>query len=200
MCCRILNSIFLCIGLLLANISFATELEELTVKAKQGDPKAQCALGVAHLTGRLAPKDIKLAFTWFSKSANQGYAEAQVYMGLMYSSDESVPVSVDLKQAFAWYYKAAIQGHSGAQNNLGLMYDNGKSVLEDDKLAVQWYAKAANQGHAEAQSNLGRMYLGGKGVLQDHSLGFAWNYKAANQGHAGSQVYLVGIGFRKWSS
>lgn len=46
-------------------------------------------------------KDFKKAFSWYSKVAEQGNAEAESYLGLFYYNGEGV--SKDFKKAFYWY-------------------------------------------------------------------------------------------------
>ncbi len=98
--------------------------------------------------------------------AEQGNANAQLLLGLMYDNGQGVPQ--DYAEALQWYRKAAEQGIAKAQFNLGIMYDNGQGVSQDYAEALQWYRKAAEQGHASAQLNLGFMYSKGKGVPQDY--------------------------------
>ena len=83
----------------------------------------------------------------YKKAADQGDAEAQFNLGVMYSLGEGVPK--DYKQAVYWYRKAADQGHADAQSNLGFMYHEGRGVPKDDTQAVYWLRKAADQGHAD---------------------------------------------------
>ena len=93
--------------------------------------------------------DYPAAFRLFKKAAEQGQANAQYNLGLMYYNGEGV--TRDLKQAVYWYQKAAEQGDASAQNNLGVMYGEGEGVTRDAKQAVYWFEKAAEQGDAEAQ-------------------------------------------------
>ena len=58
--------------------------------------------------------------------AEQGDAEAQFNLGVMYSKGQGV--AQDDAQALAWYRKAAEQGYAKAQFNLGLMYDEGRGL------------------------------------------------------------------------
>ncbi len=51
--------------------------------------------------------------------AEQGYAEAQYNLGLMYESGAGVAIS-DV-EASNWYRLAAEQGYPAAQNNLGFL-------------------------------------------------------------------------------
>jgi hypothetical protein len=80
--------------------------------------------------------------------ADQGDAEAQFNLGVMYRFGRSVPE--DDAEAVKWYRLAADQGAASAQYNLGLMYVYGRGVPEDDAEAVKWYRLAADQGHPPA--------------------------------------------------
>ena len=133
-------------------------------------------------------KQYKEAYDFLKKAAEQGNADAQNNLGVMYQYGEGV--SQDKAEAVRWYRKAAEQGYAAAQNNLGVMYDNGEGVSQDKAEAVRWYRKAAEQGNAAAQNNLGRMYKYGEGVAQDKAEAVRWFRKAAEQGHAAAQNNL----------
>ena len=122
------------------------------------------------------------------QQADQGNAEAQVNLGVMYTNGKGV--AQDDRQAVAWYRKAADQGNAEAQYNLGVAYENGIGVPQDYRQAVAWYRKAADQGLAMAQLSLGMMYLNGRGVAQNYRQAVSWFQKAADQGDAGAQSNL----------
>ena len=124
-------------------------------------------------------KDYATALKEFSTLANQGNAQAQFNLGVMYDNGQGVPK--DEAQAVAWYRKAAEQGYVSAQYNLGVMYGNGRGVPKDEAQAVAWYRKAAEQGEAMAQTNLGLMYVNGRGVQKDVVLAYMlYNIAAAS--------------------
>ena len=112
--------------------------------------------------------------------AEQGYAEAQYNLGVMYHEGQGVPQND--AEAVKWFRKAAEQGDAKAQTNLGVMYDKGQGVPQNDAEAVNWYRKAAEQGHANAQYNLGVMYHEGQGVPKNYVLSYMWLSLAASQG------------------
>jgi TPR repeat protein len=58
-------------------------------------------------------------FQEVKEAAEQGDADAQYNLGLMYDNGEGV--EQDKFEAVKWYKKAAEQGHAEAQNNLGIM-------------------------------------------------------------------------------
>lgn len=130
-------------------------------KAKAGDPVAQTGLGVMYYTGEAVSKNLsgqilendpEMAAGWFFRAAEQGYADAQFNLGLLYANGEGVPQ--DMKQTAELFRKAAEQGHVDAQNNLGALYFTGEGVERDENKAIEWFEKAAAQGNEEARANL----------------------------------------------
>ncbi|MGD0961362.1 MAG: tetratricopeptide repeat protein [Methylomonas sp.] len=127
-------------------------------------------------------QDKARALSLYQQSAEKGYAEAQLLLGIIY--DQGIGVAQDYSQALFWYRQAAEQGYAKAQFNLAAMYDEGLGVAQDLSMAAGWYRKAAEQGYARAQFNLGAMYLNAEGVTQDNVEGYMWLKLAADQGFA----------------
>ena len=125
-----------------------------------------------------AKGDYATAMRLFRPFADQGDANAQNNLGVMYNSGQGVPQ--DSVTAMSWYRKAADQGHAYAQNNLGVMYANGQGLPQDYAAAMSWYRKAADQGDDAAQFNLGVMYEKGQGLPQDYVLAHTWFSLAAS--------------------
>jgi TPR repeat protein len=125
--------------------------------------------------------DLDSALIVCTKAAEQGNANAQNNLGMMY--DNGLGTSQDYKQALYWFTKAAEQGLLSAQYNLGVMYDNGQGTPKNYKQAIYWYTKAAEQGEAKAQYKLGFMYYNGEGTPKNNVLAYVWWNIAAAQGH-----------------
>ena len=53
---------------------------------------------------------------WYRKAAEQGYADAQYNLGILYANGQGV--TQDYAEAARWYRKAADQGDAIAQINL----------------------------------------------------------------------------------
>ncbi len=121
------------------------------------------------------------AFKEFQPLAEQGNADAQFNLGVMYRTGRGV--AQDDKEAAGWYRKSAEQGFARAQFSLGLMYYGGQGVPQDDKEAAKWYRKAAEQGLAAAQFSLGLMYYKGQGVIKDFVSAHQWLNIASVNGH-----------------
>jgi uncharacterized protein len=120
--------------------------------------------------------------------AEQGDAQAQVYLGLMYENGQGVPHNE--VEAVKWYRKAAEQGDASAQYNLGLTYRSGRGVRQNDREAANWYLKSAEQGDAQSEVYLALMYKNGYGVPQSDPEAVKWYCKAAEQGDASGQYNL----------
>ena len=138
--------------------------------------------------GQGVAQDYKEAVKRYRKAAEQGDANAQFNLGLMYAQGQGV--TQNYKEAVKWYTKAAEQGVAAAQSNLGVMYDQGQGVTQNYREAVKRYRKAAEQGVAAAQYNLGVRYDQGQGVTQNYKEAVKWYTKAANQGFAFAQAKL----------
>ena len=111
--------------------------------------------------------------------ADQGDADAQYNLGVMYNNGDGVPQ--DYAEAMKWHRKAANQGNGNAQFNLGFMYDRGRGMRQNYAEAVKWYRLAANQGVAVAQYKLGLIYHDGQGVPRDYVQAHMWFSLAASQ-------------------
>ena len=101
-------------------------------------------------------KDYATALRLWRPFAEQGNADAQYNLGVMYDKGKGVPQ--DYVQAVAWYRKAADRGNAIAQYNLGNRYDNGKGVPQDYVQAHKWFNLAAAAGSApEGAENRGKL-------------------------------------------
>tara|TARA_B100000686_G_scaffold30512_1_gene31262 strand:+ start:988 stop:1470 length:483 start_codon:yes stop_codon:yes gene_type:complete len=94
-------------------------------------------------------KDYNKAFKIWKPLAEQGKAEAQFNLGLMYEGGHGV--IKDYEEAVKWYRLAAEQSLVWAQFNLGVMYRNGKGVNLDNTQAYKWYNIASAKGNESAQ-------------------------------------------------
>lgn len=77
----------------------------------------------------------------FMRRAQHGNAEAQTYLGYMYSNGRGVPQ--DYAAAALWLRRAADQGYPTGQFLLGLLYDKGHGLKQDFPEAYFWLNLAA---------------------------------------------------------
>ena len=126
--------------------------------------------------------DYKTALAEWTPLAEQGDADAQFNLGIMYAYGQGV--SENHTTAVKWYTKAADQGRVKAQFNLGNMYRIGEGVQKNYKTAVKWYTLAAEQGFSKAQTSLGNMYSGAAGVRKDYVRAYMWHHLSSFTGGA----------------
>ncbi len=109
--------------------------------------------------------------------AEQGDAEAQFNLGVMYDKGQGVPQ--DYAQAAKWYRKAAEQGNDEAQNNLGTMYAYGRGVPQDYVQAHMWFNLAASRGNAFATKNRGiiAQFMTPEQIAEAQRLARSWKPK-----------------------
>src|ERR1019366_3828126 len=82
-------------------------------KAMAGDAQAQYHVGQANIQAKRPV--FRQAAMWYQKAADQGLANAQYELGVLFQSGKGV--EQDFAKASAWYRKAADQGLAGAQLN-----------------------------------------------------------------------------------
>jgi hypothetical protein len=135
--------------------------------------------------------------------AEQGHADAQTLLGVMYLKGQGVPQ--DHKTAVKWLTLAAKQGNAGAQSVLKQLleiifaenFQKSKDALfkKDYATVFRLLKPLAELGHVRAQGNLGVMYKHGHGVTKNDKTAMKWYRLAAEQGNATAQFNL-GNGYR----
>ncbi len=108
--------------------------------ADEGCPFAQCAMGIMYLNGKGVAKNVHTAIFYFTKSAKQGFPDAEEHLGEIYQFGEE-GVKKDTKTAANWYRRASYHGNHKAQLALGKMFMNSHVTSEVDEAKV-WLAKA----------------------------------------------------------
>jgi TPR repeat protein len=169
----------------------ASSVTELRSKADSGDEEAEYRLGKLYRTGEAEPllhQDDVEAVKWYRKSAEQGYADAQVNLGLMLH--QGAGGKKNDAEAIKWWRKAARQGNAGGEQVLGTAYYLGISVRQNYTQAEKWNRKAAEQDEDHAEAALGVMYHRGVGVPKDGAKALYWWRKAAEKDNPIAQAYL----------
>jgi hypothetical protein len=110
--------------------------------------------------------DYRMAFAGFKKLAEQGDADAQLKLGIMYQLGRGVPT--DEQQAAAWYRKAAEQGDPMAQFYLGDIYRNGQGVPADHRAGAAWQQRRADAGLGRQPDGRDGIQAGRDQAGQDH--------------------------------
>ena len=162
---------------------------KVALPKRQEKAQEQVVKGNDYYFGRNGVKqDYVEAARWYRAAAEQGHADAQFCLGVMYRNGQGVAQSD--ANAVAWYRKSAEQGNADAQNCLGECYHFGTGVGQDFSDAAKWYRKAADRGNAAAQTRLGWLYAFGDGVGQSDVEAVKWWRLAAEQGDVNAQHAL----------
>ena len=127
-------------------------------------------------------EEYQKAFTYFQSAAENGDAEAQNELGVMYSRGQGT--EKDDAKAIELYQKSAEQGYAIAQSNMGFRYRDGNGVEKDSQKAFELFLKAAEGGYASAQNEVAWMLYTGEEVPQDLPKAFEWAQKAVEQGNS----------------
>jgi TPR repeat protein len=148
------------------------------------------------------PQDKTQAARLFRQAAEQGFADAQINLGLCYEEGEGVPQ--DKAQAARLFRQAADQGNAMALYTLGVIYETGDGVPQDKAQAARLFLLATDQGFTGTPSDFGIRDKEGNGVL-DHtgpaSVFGVWAQRArqlrqaADQGDAVTQ-YVLGLCYK----
>ncbi len=155
---------------------------EVQTLAAQGDPRAQYELATRLLMRQEKGPDAKVAAGWLEKAANQGFALAQLRLGILYG--KGVGVTRDYAMARKWFQAAAENGNAHAMHDLAVLISEGHGRKPDPAAAHAWFRKAAELGVLDSQYNLGLDFLQGVGVEKDLVQSYAWFSTAAAAGDA----------------
>lgn len=121
------------------------------------------------------------AVSYFRRSAEAGYAPAQMVMGYLYETGSVV--EQDSRLAAEWYRKAAAQGDLPSQWVLGRMYLVGQGLPRDRNQAMDWLRQAAERGNP-----FGALLMGEAEEQLDPTPAAPWYQAAAEQGLPEAQV------------
>lgn len=138
------------------------------------------------------------AFELYKRSAEQGHADAQYWMGSYYNTQAEDPTIAEeaqknYQEAIKWYRLSAKQNNLKSQCNLANLLYQGKGGQKDVIYAFILYKISAEHGHATAQNNLGIIYEKGEGraISKNVQKAIFWFHKAAYQGSAEGQNNLA---------
>jgi len=117
-------------------------------------------------------KNFSQALALLGPIAEQGHADAQYRMAIMYQNGLGVVRNELL--AMKWMIASANQDFALAQHGLGFMYMEGDCAPKNGGKAVSWFTRAAEQGMAGSQTTLAMMYQTGNGVEKDPEQARKW--------------------------
>ena len=187
---KFINAVFItCIfwAISLAKAASSNE-NNLIIKAANEDKIAQYHLANLLLSKNVDEKYNDKIFYWYQQSAEQGYAEAEFALSVIYSERG------DSQQSLIWLEKAAKQNHTKSQYKLGINYLFGFDDVDVDRSkALYFLEKSAEQDYIPAQVELGNLYLTTSVLgsdLDNYKKGLYWYKKAAEKNNGFAQLNL----------
>jgi TPR repeat protein len=179
---------------------YAAAFKIIKPLAEQGQPEAQYLLGNQYLYGQGVNRDEREGPKWIQKSADNGYAPAQIRVGHWHESRKNAGNDLEHwiikehnnQEAIKWYMRAADQGSTDAETQIALIYwDGGLNLPKDEKEGLRWFHKAAEHGNRFAQLHLARVYKGDFGKENvDYSEALKWLLLLAEQNDSGARMIL----------
>ena len=91
--------------------------------------------------GRGCPVNLRKAFYWYEKAANQGDIEAQFNLGVCLTAGKGC--DVDIVQAHMWFSLAARKGDADSISNRDILAKRLKpeQITESKKMVSDWIAQ-----------------------------------------------------------
>ena len=114
---------------------------------------------------------------WTKKSAQEGYDEAMLDMGLRYDEGNASPE--DQAKAMEWYQTAYAQ-HGTAVGDAALLIAMMYDRQEQAEKAFEWYSKGAEEGSEDAIYFLAQSYEYGAGVQANREKAIEWYQKVVD--------------------
>jgi TPR repeat protein len=158
--------------------------------------------GMNGIRGSSVNRNDRDTVEYFRRSAELGYAPAQVALGYIYETGFSVVreqgdslapwllgrviylgaiPSLDVNDAISWLQRASDANNPFAQHLLGLI----RLDKNDYAKAAELFQKASQQGLPQAQYELGKLLLKGPGTIkQDKFEAYVWLLMAGDAGYA----------------
>ena len=170
-------------------------IDDLIAQAERGDAEAQFELAMTCTGIWEMKRDMDASLYWLTRAAEQGYLEAQRYLGQIYTMGPYAEGEPDIRNgemAVYWLTKAAGQGDAEAMSLLGYFYADGMELIAPDLAeARKWHVKAAETDHSSHAFLLAEMYERGVYFAQDDAEAFKWYLKAAEAGRVNAMMALV---------
>jgi TPR repeat protein len=135
-------------------------------------------------------RDLSVAVELYTRSAQAGFAPAQLRLGTMYANGIGVPEN--RREGARLWKLAADQGDPDAQLAMGDAYSYGYGVSTDYAQAAKFYRSAADKDHPLAQYKLAKAFETGQGVPTSMVEANNWYSFAAAQGNMYAE-YEVGM-------
>ena len=168
------------------------DFERYLNNADAGEAEAQYEIARLYGTGSQQlgiAADPAQSLYWVRCAAEQQYAEAFNFLGLIYTHGDGVEPSDE--KAYQYYAQAAQLGSPYAMSNLAWAFFTGTGTEIDYKEALKWAKKAEESEIENAKLLLANLYYHGLGTRKNYKKAFALFLPFAQQGDGLSQYYIA---------
>ena len=156
------------------------------------DPTSLLKLGCQYIYGK--DKNLELAIQYLTLAADKNNADAQFYLGMLYTGTIDKQIQKDKNKAFTYFELAANQNHIDAKSLLGIAYAYGNDIEQNLQKGIEYLTFAADKNNLDALCTLGTMYNTGFGFSKDYNQSMKYLNLAASQNHSHAQ-FLIGTNY-----
>lgn len=134
--------------------------KEIVSEENDNDGYSNYMLGIIRLESLKYDKE---TLKYFLKSAEKGFTEAQLWIGIQYVQGKYIEKSEKRnRQSMISLKKSAEQGNNDNQLRMAYKYISKYGNQINDRVVIEWLKKFAEQGNNNAQYFLGNLYINGK--------------------------------------
>lgn len=151
-----------------------------------GDPEALVRLGELYREGKVVPKDLRAAFSYFSQARDLGYQSARWRLAEMMLRGEGT--AIDRQAARVELKLAADAGVATAMLLLGDLYASGDLGSADPDAAISSWQQAVDAGEPSGLSRLATLYDRGELVTRDAEKAYRLFEEAGSRGDTHAAV------------
>ncbi len=169
---------------------YVSAYDGIFAEARDGDIVSMCLVAEYFYRGLgVVERDADASFMWMKKSADLGYADAQMRLGRF--RQIGVGCEIDQTKAYGLFCSAAAQGNAEAVYFKAVCLRDGAGCAADHLEAVKLFTLAADRGNPNAEYCLGDYYLTGKYLPVDHAKAYELFSLAAEKGSVLAQNTLA---------
>lgn len=160
-------------------------LAQMEALATSGNAEANVALGNVYHDGKLVPKDLSKAFTYFSSAYANGNVKIAGKLGNIYYRNFA-ELNLDQAKALEFFQKGSDSGDAWAMASLADVYREGKIVPPDLAKSMVLYKQALEKGNSSVIGKIGNLYYRNAAELGlDQSKALEFYQKGSDAGMPG---------------
>ncbi|MBQ2368405.1 MAG: sel1 repeat family protein, partial [Bacteroidaceae bacterium] len=152
-------------------------------------------LGECYHYGEVTEKNDSIAYGYYNKAADEGYAQSQRMMGVFH--ENGIYVEKNSAEALKWYTLAAKHNEPDALYKVGIHQVKQDSINRLSKRqlrkspAIGYMLRAARGGNKDAQAFIVKCFAEGKYLKKSNKKSFEWMKSIAELGDDNALMYVA---------